>query len=120
MTVSVAIDAFATTLNVRRYEQSVTFVDGIAQTVTDVDEFDLVATSFQPMTPRERMLLPELIRDQELSKVYTKCELRSVDVVGKVLADRIHYRDENYVVQSVEDWQPHGQYWKVVLIKEND
>lgn len=120
MTVSVAIDAFHTPLNVRRYTQAVTFTDGIAQTVTDVDEFEMHGTCVQPMNPRERQLLPELIRDREVSKVYTKCQLRSVDVVGKVLADRINYRDENYVVQSVFDYEPHGQYWKVLLIKEND
>lgn len=120
MTVSAAIDAFHTTLAVRRYTESVTFVDGIAQTVTEVDEFELVGTSFQPMNARERVLLPELIRDRELAKVYTKCELRSVDIVGKKLADRVTYRDERYIVQSVEDWAPHGDFWKVTLVKEND
>ena len=120
MSVSFAIDAFYTTLAVRRYTEAVTFTDGIAQTVTEVNEFDIVGASFQPMNARERMLMPELIRDRELSKCYTKCELLSVDVVGKKLADRVTYREENYIVQSVEDWAPHGDFWKVTLVKEND
>lgn len=115
-----AIDAFDTPLTVTRSTVATEFVDGIAQPVTQTDEFELTGCSVQPMSARERMLLPELIRDRELLKVYTKCPLQSVDVQGKVLADRITYLEQQYVVQSVENWEPHGDFCKVILVKEND
>lgn len=117
---SSAIDAFATTIEVSRATVATEYVDGIAQPVTTWDDFEIFDCSFQPMTARERLLLPELIRDRETAKVYTKCELRSVDVEGKVLADRVTYRDQTYVVQSVQDWIPHGDFYKAVLVKEDD
>lgn len=118
--ISAAIDAFNTPIVVTRYTTVVTFVDGIAQPVTDTDEFELTGCSFQPVTARERQLLPELIRDRETAKVYTKCLLRSVDVEGKELADRVTYREQTYIVQSTQDWIPHGEYYKAVVVKEND
>jgi len=118
--ISWIIPTFNTPLAVRRYTAAVAFVDGVAQPTTEVDEFELSDCSFQPMSARERLLLPELIRDRETAKVYTQCVLRSVDVEGKVLADRVTYRGQNYVVQSVEDWAPHGDFYKAVLVKEND
>ena len=118
--ISSAIDAFPTTIEVKRTTVAIEFVDGIAQPVTSWDNFELTDCSFQPLTARERMLLPELIRDRETAKVYTKCLLRSVDVEGKLLADRVTYREQTYVVQSVQDWVPHGQFYKAVLVKENN
>ena len=118
--ISAAIDAFATTIEVSRATLATEFVDGIAQPVTTYDDFELTGCSMQPMTARERMLLPELIRDRETMKVYTKCQLRSVDVEGKILADRVTYREQTYVVQSVQDWVPHGEFYKAILVKENN
>jgi len=118
--ISSAIDYFNTPVMVTRVDEVVEFVDGVAQPVTKWDEFEMTGCTFKPWNPRERMLLPELIRDRELSLLYTKCWLRSVDVAGKLRADRITYREERYVVASVEDWAPHGAYYKAVLMKEND
>lgn len=118
--ISAAIDPFNTPVTVTRSTTEVQFVDGIAQPVTTTDVFELTGISVQPMSARERTLLPELIRDRETLKAYTKCQLRSVDVEGKLLADRVAYREQNYVVQSVQDWIPHGQYYKVTLVKDND
>ena len=118
--ISSTIDAFNTPLVVTRTEQTVTYVDGIAQPVTETDTFELTGCSLQPMTARERLVLPELIRDRETVKVYTKCRLRGVDMVDKVLADRVTYGEQEFVVMSVEDWTAHGAFYKVVLMKEND
>lgn len=118
--ISSAIDAFATPITVQRSTVAVEFVDGIAQPVTSVDEFEIFDCSVQPMTAQERLLLPELIRDREVAKCYTKCELRTVDVEGKEMADRVTYAEQQYVVQSVQNWTLHGQYYKAILVKEND
>lgn len=114
------IDAFNTPVTVTRSTAAVQFVGGIAQPVTTRDQFELYVISVQPLTARERTLLPELVRDREVLKAYTRCQLRSVDVEGKLLADRVEHRGQEYVVQSVQDWVPHGAYYRVTLVKEND
>ena len=118
--ISGAIDAFNTPILVRRTNQATVFVDGLSQVQTDVDEFCVDDCSVQPLTPRERKLLPSGISDGELLKLYTPCALRSVDVEGKVKADRVDYNGQQYVVQSVEDWMAHGGFFKAVIIKEDD
>lgn len=115
------IDTFAPVcITVRRVNEATTFVNGLAQVVTDVTEFELDRVSVQPMTGRERELVPELIRDRELIKIYTTCSLLSVDVEGKKRADRLDYNNQEYVVQSVENWHDHGGFYKIVAVKEND
>ena len=115
-----AIDCFATPITVRRTNQATVFVNGLSVVQTDVDEFCVDVVSVQPMVGRERLVLPELIRDRELLKMYSPCNLQSVNVEGKVRADRLDYKGQQYVVQSVEDWFDHGGYYKVVAVKEND
>ncbi len=114
------ISEFATPITVRRTNQATVFVNGLQQVETDVDTFCIQNVSVQPMQARERQVLPSGIRDRELLKAYTPCTLRSVNVEGKVKADRVDYNGQEYVVQSVEDWQGHGGYFKCVFIKEND
>jgi hypothetical protein len=109
-----------TPITVRRTNEATTYVKGLAQVTTDVDEFCIQDVSVQPMVARERQVLPELIRDSELLKLYTKCTLQSVDVEGKKRADRIDYKGQEYVVQSVEDWFEHGGFYKVIAVKEDD
>lgn len=118
--ISSAIDAYPSPLTVRRATVAVVYVDGIATPTTTWDEYEIIPISVQPMGMRERELLPELIRDREVLKCYTRCELRTVDVPNKIVADRVEYKDEHYVVHGVEDWSTHGQYWKALLVKEND
>ena len=114
------IDRFNTPVTVRRTNESTTYTNGLAEVVTDVDTFRLDHVSVQPVTGRERQLLPEGIRDRAIIKLYTRCPLLSVDVEGKVRADRIDYEDQEYVVQNVENWEPNGGFYKVLAIKEND
>lgn len=113
------INAFNTPITVRRTSDATTFTDGLAS-VADVDTFTLDGVAVQPLTGSERQSLPELIRDRALIKLYTRCPLLGVDVEGKVRADRLDYRGQEYVVQTVQDWGPHGGYYKVIAIKEND
>ena len=114
------ISQFQTPITVHRVEASTVFVEGLAEVVEDVTEFCLANVSVQPLIARERELLPELIRDREVIKMYTVCPLRSVDVEGKKRADRIDWQDQEYVIQSVEDWTQHGGYYKVTAVKEDD
>ncbi len=114
------ISYFNTPITVRRTTEATTFVNGLAQLVTSIDTFHLNGVSVQPLTGRERELLPEGIRDRELKKIYSRCPLLSIDVQGKVHADRIDDYGQEYVVQSVENWDRIGGYYKVIIIKEND
>ena len=118
--VAEAIECFETPLTVRRTNSTTTFVDGIAQTNTNVDTFCLEGANMQSMNARERQVLPELIRDRETRKIYTTCELRSVEVEGKLRADRIEWNRQRYIVQSIEDWTDDGGYYKVIVVKEDD
>lgn len=118
--ISNVIDAWVTPITVTRVLASTQFVDGIAQPVTQTDVFTVNDCSVQPLTEKERVVLPELIRDRSTMKVYTKTELRTVDVAGKELADRVSYLGESWIVQTVQDWVAHGQYYKAILVKEND
>ena len=114
------IDCFNTPIQVTRYNAAVAFVDGVEQPVTSTSMFCVSGVSVQPTNGRERVLLPELIRDKETVKIYSKVRLRGVDVAGKVLADRITYDDERWVVHSCTDWYRHEKYYKVIAVKEND
>lgn len=115
-----AIDCFTQSVTVRRVNQATSFVDGLAQVVTDVDEFCVDHASVQPMKANERMVMPEGIRDSAMIKIYTDCRLLCVDIEGKKRADRLDWKGEEYVVQSCEDWVADGGYYKIVAIKEND
>lgn len=114
------IQEFATPITVHRSTAATTFVDGIEQISTTDIEFVINKVSVQPVLGRERENLPELIRDREVIKLYTQTQLKSVDVEGKKHADRIDWQDQEYVVQSVEDWTLHGGYYKCTAVKEND
>lgn len=115
------ISEFSVPITVRRTNVATTYVNGLAQVTTNVDTFDLEqGVSVQPLTGKQREVVPEGFRDRNLIKLYTQTELRGIDVAGKVRADRITYSDEDYVVYSIENWDPNGCYWKVIAIKEND
>ena len=115
------ISEFSVPIRVRRTNVATTYVNGLAQVTTDVDTFGLeCGISVQPLTGKQREVVPEGFRDRNLIKLYTQYELLGIDVVGKVRADRITYNDEDYVVHSVENWHADGAYWKVIAIKEND
>lgn len=122
MMVGAIIPNWSTPITVHRATQTVSFVNGIEQPATSINSFTITRCCVQPMGGRERQVLPELIRDRELIKIYNQeCQnLRSVDVEGKKLADRIDWQDQEYVVQSVDDWTQHGGFYKFVAVKEND
>ena len=61
-----------------------------------------VDASVQPMTGRERLLLPEAMRTKETIKVYTKVELFTM--LDNQKGDKFTWNGKVYKVFSVEDW----------------
>lgn len=114
------IDCFTTPIMVTRFNKSTTITNGLAQVVTDTDTFPLNRVSLQPVTGRDRKLLPENTRDGEVIKMYTPCELRGVNVKSKVKADQLKYNGFNYTVMNVENWIALGGYYKVLAVKINE
>lgn len=74
--------------------------------------------SVQPVTGDERLLLPEGVRTREVVKAYCRTLLRTDNAPSGHQADRIEYKDEFYEVFNVEDWSDHGDYYKVMAVKE--
>lgn len=69
------------------------------------------------MAPEDLELLPEGFRTKQAVKIYSPEELRTGDAEAHVEADRVEYRGETFEVHSVEDWDDHGAYWKVIAVK---
>ena len=90
------------------------YVEGTEETSEVCD------VSWQPMSPKDRELLPEAIRTKELLLGFSKTKLRTTDVNLGTKADRFTYKDEVYVVDSVEDWFDHGGFYRIVAEKAND
>ncbi len=114
------IDEISSEFTVTRVSAASTFTKGRP---------DVVATTtlpvrgvYQQMSGRERKMLPENIRDGEVSKFYVSDSnlLNTVDIVGKTKADRILINGRNYVVQIEFDWQALGGYRKYALVKANE
>jgi len=72
--------------------------------------------SIQVMNPRELEMLPEGQRTSSSRKLYTTCELR-VGGVDQKEPDHIMFREIEYEVQQVGDWQHNGNYFKYLLVK---
>jgi hypothetical protein len=113
------IPCFGSSIVVHRATGGTSYVDGVAQVVS-VETFTLDGVSVQPATGQDRELVPELVRDREIIKLFTECELKGVDVERKVRADRLDVNGQEYVVETVKDWSCEGGFWKVLAIKEND
>jgi len=71
------------------------WVDGATNDVT-------VSASVQPVSGRERLLLPEAMRTKETIKVYTDVELKTM--LDQLKSDRFAYNGKDYEVIIVEDW----------------
>ena len=119
MMIGAIIGRVSVPFDVTRTNEATTFVAGLAQIPDDVDTFE-ARGSVQQMSGRERLVLPELIRDRETLKIYTQCELRPVDVAGETRADRIDYEGDRYVVHSVKNWEAVGGFYRAIIVKEND
>jgi YbbR domain-containing protein len=82
--------------------------------VADPTEIAITA-SVQPLTARERQLLPENIRSKDTRKVYTQTELQSGSSSTGQSADEIEIDSEDYVVNSVETWPAEPPFYVAVV-----
>lgn len=77
------------------------WVDG-ADTAQDID------VSVQPLTDRDRRVLPEGLRTKELQKVYTTFALRTADEKAGHNADVILYQGDNHKVVAITNRAANG------------
>lgn len=70
---------------------------------SDPFEFDILA-SVQPLTARERLLLPDNLRTKETRNVYTQTALQAGSVTTNQAADEIEINGLIFVVNSVTTW----------------
>lgn len=78
------------------------FVDGS----NEVIKVDLC---IQPATEKDRLLLPEAVRNSEIIKIYTETELKITDDKNKMKGDRFTYNNRPYEVFQTQDWN-NGSY----------
>lgn len=68
----------------------------------------------QPLRPDEILRLPDSRHIQGAIKIYTADELRTVSVVDKRQPDKVVYRNVEYEVESVGNWE---SFYKVIAIR---
>ncbi|WP_223643946.1 hypothetical protein [Corallococcus sp. EGB] len=92
-----------------------TLVDGVMVAAPEAS-FSILA-SVQPLSGRERQLLPEGQRSEERLLVVTATELRAADVSASREGDVLVYRGESFEVEAVERWDELGGFWKARAAK---
>jgi hypothetical protein len=81
----------------------------------EIAETDLIAV-VQPLDHRTKIAMELQTTDAAIT-IYTSVPLYTNDTSDKTSADRIRWRGDIYEVQSVEDWQLQGGYFKSVARK---
>jgi hypothetical protein len=87
------------------------FTAGPTTTVTQT-------VSIQPVSGKERQLLPEDIKTKNTVKIYSREQLKTTNVIGKIPADKVVYKGVSYEVAVSEDWQEHGGFYKAIAVQE--
>ena len=114
--VASAIDCFDTPVIVERRREG-SYVNGRFVEDGSPRRFRLLA-SVQPARADELQRLPEGRRTSAAIKLYSKERLRTADSPRNIQPDRVEYRGESYQVESVEDWDELGGYFKPIALKE--
>lgn len=84
------------------------------------DETTLTVTAVvHPVSGRERVVLPEGIRNRETVAVYTTEALRTDDAPDGAGADILVYGGREFTVVTVEDWSALGGFWKALAVKRD-
>lgn len=86
----------------RRYDAG-TYDKGRWVPGTSYTETEIIA-SIQPLSGRERELLPEGERTKEVVRVYTKYGLRQAIEKNNVKGDQVSYKGRLYEVKRVDTW----------------
>ncbi len=110
-----AIDACSEPVKLIRFQPSVVESGRVAKPAVS-SETEIFA-SIQPMTGKDLMLLPEGMRNSGTFKIYSDCELMSVDVPGCDTPDQILSEGVTYQVRMVDNWNSAGGYFKSVLTR---
>lgn len=96
------LERFGSTYTVRRYEAG-HYDRGRWVAGTSYTDMYIVA-SIQPLTGKERELLPEGERTKEVIRIYTKYGLRQAMEQQNVKGDRVTYKGRAYEVRRVDTW----------------
>jgi len=114
MKLTKAVLCFSNELTVIR-EKSGYIVKGRYQE-TPPQEVNIKA-SIQPVSGKDRMMLPEGIRSKEIIKLYTTFLLQTDNAEGSTKSDVVVYNGCRYDVITVEDWTVDGGYYKAVAAR---
>lgn len=116
------ISRFGTTYTLRRYEAG-EYVKGRWVAGGTYTETSIIA-SIQPVTGKERELLPEGERTKEVIRIYTKYGLRQAIEQQNVKGDQISYKGRVYEVRMVEtwdfDWNDMAHFKAIAVMVEDD
>ncbi len=99
---------------VRRYAPT-TYVGGRAQTPTPT--VFTIRAIIVPANPRDLQRLPEGERSNDRIRVFTTERLNTADVATSTLSDRVVYRDLEYEVEAVEDYDAAAAFFKITARK---
>lgn len=105
------IQSFGTLVNVET-PQVTTWSGGIASEPGKVTRRVLMV--IQPISGRDAQILPDGVRVDDVISVWAVSRLRTVEDPDGKPADRIVWQGARYEVQSCEDWNHLGTYYKVV------
>lgn len=75
-----------------------------------------VVASIQPMSGRERLLLPEGDRSREFVHIWTSSPLQLGDIEKKTRGDSFDWNGKTYFVEKVERW---GNHYRSTASLEN-
>lgn len=76
-----------------------------------------ILASVQPLGGRDLLRLPEGERSRQWVAVFTATALRVADAPNGQMADLVSYRGEQHEVQSVEQWDESGNFFKAIAVK---
>lgn len=87
------------------------------RTVMAVVSETTVRASVQPLTDRQREVLPEGIRTKVEKRLYSKNEFRTADQLTGIPADRVLYDSEEFEVVAVKRWPSLLAHYEVDLVR---
>lgn len=112
-----AIDAFSEEVIVTRANTPSTTKG--RKTDEGAKETFTASGSFQPMTQKELMRLPEGQRNSGRSKFYSACELLTVELSTCNTPDELEVNGVAYQVDKVDDWNTIAGFFRYELGRLN-
>lgn len=94
----------------RRYQETVG-ADGRTEKALESEEE--VSASVQPLSDRQRMALPEGVRQSVDRRLYTTAHFRTADQKTGEPADAVRIRGEDYLVVQVKYWSGPFEHYEV-------